>query len=159
MSDEMIQALAKHKGVIQINFGSGFIDAQAQKQQDSMRKEVEAILKSKGLEFGDEKAKPILAEYRAGHPRRFATVEQVADHIEHVRKLVGIDHVGLGSDFDGVGDSLPTGLKDVSQYPNLVRVLLERGFSEQDIEKVCSGNVLRVWQAVEEHAKTTAPAK
>jgi membrane dipeptidase len=159
MSDEMIQALAKHQGVIQINFGSGFIDAQAQKQQDTMRKEVEAILKSKGLEFGDEKAKPIFAEYRAGHPRRFATVEQVADHIEHVRKLVGIDHVGLGSDFDGVGDSLPTGLKDVSQYPNLVRVLLERGFSEQDIEKVCSGNVLRVWQAVEDHAKTAAPAK
>lgn len=159
MSDEMIQALAKHKGVIQINFGSGFIDAQAQKQQDSMRKEVEAILKSKGLDFGDEKAKPILAEYRAGHPRRFATVEQVADHIDHVRKLVGIDHVGLGSDFDGVGDSLPTGLKDVSQYPNLVRVLLERGFSEQDIEKVCSGNVLRVWQAVEDNAKTASQAK
>jgi membrane dipeptidase len=159
MSDEMIQALAKHKGVIQINFGSGFIDAQAQKQQDAMRKEVEAILKGKGLDFTDEKAKPILAEYRASHPRRFATVEQVADHIEHVRKLVGIDHVGLGSDFDGVGDSLPSGLKDVSQYPNLVRVLLERGFSEQDIEKVCSGNVLRVWQATEDYARAAGPAK
>jgi membrane dipeptidase len=159
VSDDMLQALAKHKGVIQINFGSGFIDAQAQKQQDEMRKEVETILKSKGLDFGDAKAKPILAEFRASHPRRFATVEQVADHIDHVRKLVGIDHVGLGSDFDGVGDSLPSGLKDVSQYPNLVRVLLERGYSEQDIEKVCSGNVLRVWQAVEDFARTAAPPK
>jgi membrane dipeptidase len=154
MSDEMIQALAKHNGVIQINFGSGFIDAQSQKQQDAMRKEVESILKSKGLQFGDEKAKPVLAEYRAQHPRKFATVEQVADHIEHVKKLVGIDHVGLGSDFDGVGDSLPTGLKDVSQYPNLIRVLLERGFTEQDIEKLCSGNVLRVWQAVDDYSRT-----
>jgi membrane dipeptidase len=159
VSDDMLQALAKHKGVIQINFGSGFIDAQAQKQQDEMRKEVETILKSKGLDFGDAKAKPILAEFRASHPRKFATVEQVADHIDHVRKLVGIDHVGLGSDFDGVGDSLPAGLKDVSQYPNLVRVLLERGYSEQDIEKVCSGNVLRVWQAVEDFARTGAPPK
>jgi membrane dipeptidase len=156
VSDEMIQALAKKKGVIQINFGSGFIDGQAQKQQDQMRKEVETILKSKGLEFGDAKAKPILAEFRASHPRKFATVEQVADHIDHVKSLVGIDHVGLGSDFDGVGDSLPVGLKDVSQYPNLVRVLLERGYSEQDIEKVCSGNVLRVWQAVEDYARTAA---
>ena len=155
VSDDMIKALAKHKGVIQINFGSGFIDAQAQKQQDEMRKEVETILKSKGLEFGDPKAKPIFAEYRATHPRKYATLEQVADHIDHVKKLVGIDHVGLGSDFDGVGDSLPAGLKDVSQYPNLIRVLLERGYSEQDIEKVCSGNVLRVWQAVEDYARSS----
>ncbi|MET0591377.1 MAG: dipeptidase [Polyangiaceae bacterium] len=153
MSDEMIQSLAKHKGVIQINFGSGFIDSQSQKQMDASRKEVEALLKGKGLEFSDEKAKPIIAEYRAAHPRKFATVEQVAEHIDHVRKLVGIDHVGLGSDFDGVGDSLPTGLKDVSQYPNLVRVLLEKGYTEQDIEKLLSGNVLRVWQAVEDHAR------
>jgi membrane dipeptidase len=154
VSDEMLQSLAKHKGVIQINFGSGFIDGQAQKQQDEMRKEVETILKSKGLDFADPKAKPIVAEFRAAHPRKFATVEQVADHIDHVKKLVGIDHVGLGSDFDGVGDSLPSGLKDVSQYPNLIRVLLERGYSEQDIEKVCSGNVLRVWQTVEDYART-----
>ena len=159
VSDEMIQALAKKKGVIQINFGSGFIDGTAQKQQDQMRKEVETILKSKGLEFGDAKAKPILAEFRATHPRKFATVEQVADHIDHVKKLVGIDHVGLGSDFDGVGDSLPVGLKDVSQYPNLIRVLLERGYTDQEIEKVCSGNVLRVWQAVEDHARSAAAPK
>jgi membrane dipeptidase len=79
-------------------------------------------------------------------------VEQVADHIQHVIALVGVDHVGLGSDFDGVGDSLPDGLRDVSEYPNLVRVLLERGVSRADVEKILGGNALRVWQAVEDHA-------
>jgi membrane dipeptidase len=81
-----------------------------------------------------------------------ATVEQLADHIDHVVALVGIDHVGLGSDFDGVGESLPTGLEDVSKYPNLIRVLLERGYTEQQIEQIVSGNVLRVWQAALDHA-------
>jgi membrane dipeptidase len=60
-------------------------------------------------------------------------------------KVAGINHVGIGSDFDGVGDSLPTGLKDVSQYPNLIYVLLKRGYTEEDIEKICYKNVWRVW--------------
>ena len=72
-------------------------------------------------------------------------------------KLAGVDHVGLGSDFDGVGDSLPEGLKDVSGYPNLIRLLIERGYSDKDIEKIASGNVLRVWQGVEDHAKQAQP--
>jgi membrane dipeptidase len=80
------------------------------------------------------------------------TVEQVADHIDHAVALVGIEHVGLGSDFDGVGDSLPAGLEDVSKYPNLIRVLLERGYTEAQLEKLTSANVLRVWQAVADHA-------
>jgi membrane dipeptidase len=72
----------------------------------------------------------------------------VADHIDHVVKLVGINHVGIGSDFDGVGDSLPVGLKDVSKYPNLIAELLKRGYSDEDIEKICSGNLFRVWTKV-----------
>ena len=67
-------------------------------------------------------------------------------------KLAGIDHVGFGSDYDGVGDSLPTGLKDVSMYPNLIYELLKRGYTEHDIEKVCGANVLRVWEQVESYA-------
>lgn len=74
------------------------------------------------------------------------------DHIDHVVELIGIDHVGIGSDFDGVGDSLPTGLKDVSTYPNLVQGMLDRGYSRKDIEKVLSGNLLRVWSEVEKYA-------
>ena len=68
-------------------------------------------------------------------------------------ELVGVDYVGLGSDYDGVGDSLPTGLKDVSTYPNLIKGLLERGYSEQDIAKMLSGNLMRVWREVEQVAK------
>jgi membrane dipeptidase len=78
-------------------------------------------------------------------------LEEVADHIDHVVKLVGIDHVGIGSDYDGVSN-LPEGLSDVSMYPNLIRILLERGYTEQDIQKIWSGNFLRVWKAAEEVA-------
>ena len=74
------------------------------------------------------------------------------DHIDHVVELIGIDHVGIGSDYDGVGDSLPEGLKDVSTYPNLVQGLMDRDYSEADIKKILSGNFLRVWQAVEDYA-------
>jgi membrane dipeptidase len=90
--------------------------------------------------------------YEALHPAPRATVATVADHIMHVVQLVGVDHVGLGSDFDGVGDSLPEGLRSVADYPNLFAELLRRGMSEEDIEKVASGNVLRVWSAVEAYA-------
>jgi membrane dipeptidase len=82
-------------------------------------------------------------------------VDQVADHVQHVIGLVGIDHVGLGSDFEGVGDSLPVGLKNVSAYPHLLSVLRKRGLSRADLQKLCGENVLRVWQAVEQHASTT----
>ena len=77
----------------------------------------------------------------------------VADHIDHVVAITGgTDNVGFGSDFDGVGDSLPTGLKDVSQYPNLIFELLKRGYTEEDIAKICYKNVFRVWRAVEKVA-------
>jgi membrane dipeptidase len=78
----------------------------------------------------------------------------VADHIDHVVKLIGIDHVGIGSDFDGVGDELPVGLKDVSDYPNLIYVLLKRGYTPDDIEKICSKNVLSNWNKVIEVANS-----
>ena len=104
----------------------------------------------------DEKASPdeldkAFNEYAAAN-NPFPTVQRVADHIDHVKNLVGIDYVGLGSDFDGVGDSLPTGLKDVSMYPNLIAELLKRGYSQEDIEKICYKNVFRVWKAVEDYA-------
>jgi membrane dipeptidase len=80
------------------------------------------------------------------------SVSEIVAHISHVIRLAGIDHVGLGSDFDGVGDNLPIGMEDVSRYPNLIRELLKAGFSEEDIGKICSGNLLRVWREVEEVA-------
>ena len=78
---------------------------------------------------------------------------KVADHIDLVVRIAGIEHVGLGSDFDGVGDSLPDGLKDVSQFPNLIAELLRRGYTKKDIERICYKNVWRVWNAVEDYAQ------
>jgi len=152
MSDDMIRALARNGGVIQINFGTGFLDKSVGKANDRNREKMEKMLAKKGLKADDPKARPHIEAFRKNHPTLYADVELVAKHIDHVVKLVGIDHVGLGSDFDGVGDSLPTGLKDVSQYPNLIALLLRRGYSESDIEKICSGNVLRVWEQVERAA-------
>ncbi len=90
-----------------------------------------------------------MKDYDAKHASVLADVEDVADHIDHVKKLVGVDHVGFGSDFDGVGDSLPAGLKDASNYPNLIEALLKRGYSDDDTKKICGENLLRVWKAVE----------
>ncbi|MBT1065917.1 dipeptidase [Bowmanella sp. Y26] len=144
MNDDMIKALAKNGGVVMINFGSSFVSNQAQawgkKRSDAM-KEAQA----KDRESFDK-------QYRQNNPYPFATLEIVLDHIDHVRDLVGIDHIGIGSDYDGVGDSLPIDLKDVSTYPNLVQGLLDRGYSEADIRKILSGNLLRVWRQVEDYA-------
>jgi membrane dipeptidase len=155
MSDDMIEALAKNGGVIQINFGSGFLDDEIRKRRDAHREDVKRLLMKEDLDPDHPDAKAVIDQYEAEHPSPIATVERVADHIDHVVQLVGIDHVGLGSDFDGVGDSLPEGLEDVSKYPNLIRVLLERGYSDGDIDKLCGKNVLRVWRDVEKVAQAS----
>ena len=152
MSDDMIRKLGENGGVIQINFGSGFLDSAVVAQNNANREKLRAILAEKNLSMRDSLAQPIIEEFRKTNPSLYADVKTVADHIDHVVKLAGIDHVGIGSDFDGVGDSLPTGLKDVSQYPNLLYELLKRGYTESDIEKICSGNVFRVWKKVAEVA-------
>ena len=147
MSDEMIKALAKNGGVIQINFGASFLDSTARLNHnvlDSLGK----MLESKGLTSKDSAAQPIIDQYAKNHSDLYSDVDRVADHIDHVVKLVGVDYVGIGSDYDGVGDSLPLGLKDVSDYPNLLYVLLKRGYTEEDIKKICSGNIFRVWNKV-----------
>ncbi len=148
MSDDLILALKENGGVIQINFGSTFLDSAVVQQNNANRDKLRALLDEQGLTTRDSLAAPIIEQFRKDNPSLFADVETVADHIDHVVKLIGIDHVGIGSDYDGVGDSLPTGLKDVSQYPNLIFVLLKRGYSPEDIEKICSGNLFRVWNKV-----------
>lgn len=153
MSDDILQALAKKGGVIQINFGSSFLDAKVRENQEKKRAELQKLLDLKKLKMDDPAAKPIVDKFQKDNPSLFADVETVANHIDHVVKLVGVNHVGFGSDFDGVGDSLPTGLKDVSQYPNLIFALLKRGYTEEDIAKICSKNVFRVWTQVEDYAK------
>lgn len=153
MNDDMIKALGKNGGVIQINFGSAFLDSTVRTGNEINRKKLQALLNEKGLKQSDSLAQPIVEDFRKNNPSLYADVEIVANHIDHVVKLAGIDHVGIGSDYDGVGDSLPTGLKDVSQYPNLIYVLLKRGYTEADIAKICYKNVWRVWNQVEAAAK------
>jgi len=148
MSDDMIKLLGEKGGVIQINFGSDFLDADVAKTRTANRKELEKRLTVANLKADDPAAKPIIEEYKKDHPDLYSDVEKVADHMDHVKKIAGVDHIGIGSDFDGVGDSLPTGLKDVSMYPNLIAELLKRGYSEADIEKICYKNVWRVWNQV-----------
>lgn len=152
MSDDMIKALAKNGGVIQINFGANFLDSVA-RTNDGLRDSLEKQLEAKNLTSADPEAQPIIEQFGKQHKELFSDVEKVADHIDHVVKIAGVDHVGIGSDYDGVGDSLPLGLKDVSTYPNLIAVLLKRGYSPEDIEKICYKNVFRVWNKVIEVAE------
>tara|TARA_B100002051_G_scaffold210564_1_gene202149 strand:+ start:6383 stop:7513 length:1131 start_codon:yes stop_codon:yes gene_type:complete len=129
VSDDMLIKLASKGGVISINFGSSFIT-------------------EKALEYGREKKKG---------PYPYADVTDVVDHIDRVVSLVGIDHVAIGSDYDGVGDTLPNNLKDVSTFPNLISELLVRGYTQEDIEKILSGNIIRVWTEVEDLANGRKP--
>ncbi len=153
MSDEIIKLLAQNGGVIMINFGSSFISEEYRKNEEAGRGELTAYLRKNSLRYSDPKAQEFISEYRKSRNIAFADVTEVANHIDHVVKLVGVDYVGFGSDFDGVGDSLPTGLKDASQYPNLIYHLLMKGYSEAQIKKICGENLLRVWSKVEETAK------
>ena len=152
MNDDMIKALAKNGSVIMINYGSAFVTEAANQYRPTMNAAFEAHLQENGLENNAENQEAFAAEYQQANPYPYASLENVLDHFDRVVELAGIDHVGVGSDYDGVGDSLPIGLKDVSTYPALVEGLLKRGYSEEDIKKVLSGNALRVWRTVEAYA-------
>jgi membrane dipeptidase len=154
MDDAMIGALARNGGVVQISFGSAFISQAYHDAQDRREAALLDSLRARGLAErpeDDAEREAYADAFAERHPLPRATVAEVADHVAHVARLVGVDHVGLGSDFDGVA-SVPVGLADVSEYPNLVAELLRRGFSEDDVRKVLGGNLLRVWRAVEEAA-------
>jgi membrane dipeptidase len=153
LSDELIREIAAAGGVVQVNFGSGFVDDGYHRQWLAQWEELDRYFEEHQIEADSAEAEAYRESYRRQHPLQPVTAERVADHIDHVVSLVGIDHVGLGSDFDGLGDSLPSDLRDVSQYPNLIRVLLERGYSRQEIAKICSGNLFRVWAEVEAVAR------
>ena len=152
VDDKMLRALADKGGVIMISFGSFFLTAEA----GAWSKREEAALKAfttlQDKNFTEEKGKAFEALYRARFPYPYAHVSDVADHVQRAVKIAGIDHVGFGSDFDGVGDSLPEGLKDVSGFPNLIEELLRRGMSEADLAKIMGGNVLRVMEQAEAYA-------
>jgi membrane dipeptidase len=159
MADEMIAMLKDNGGIIMVNFGSTFLDGEIAKMRNEQREVLRNMMMDKGVIEGTPEADKVIEEFEKNNPSVYSDVYKVADHIDHIVSLAGVDHVGFGSDYDGVGDSLPTGLKDVSDYPNLIKVLLERGYSEQDIEKMCSGNLFRVWDKVLEHARRSVKTR
>lgn len=152
MSDDMIYKMKDNGGVIMVNFGTNFLDSRISRYNDSLRAVFRTNIFENKIDEHSEDGKKWVENFRKNHPTLYSDVEMVANHIDHIVSIAGIDHVGLGSDFDGVGDSLPTGLKDVGDYPNLIYVLLKRGYSDEDIEKICSGNLFRVWNMVLNHA-------
>lgn len=156
MSDEMIRAMAAKGGVIQINFGSSFVLQEAREWYDTMAEKREAFLEANGFDEHGDEAQAFGETYRDTHPFPYAGLDDVVRHFTHVIDLVGVEHVGIGSDFDGVGDSLPEGLKDVSFYPALIERLLQLEYSAQDVEAIMGGNLLRVWRANEAHAENAA---
>jgi membrane dipeptidase len=148
MTDDMLHALAQNGGVVGVNFGAAFLnqqDAEHLKQHVSQQNALEPTLTGAAL---DEFAAKENVQLGIGHPHvGNATVEDAARCIDHMVKVAGIDHVGIGSDFDGIS-LVPHGLEDVSKMPNLTAALLKRGYSEQDIQKIMGGNFLRVIREV-----------
>ena len=157
MNDEMIIRLAENGGVIMINYGSAFLTEEANQYNSKRTEAWEKLLSSDddtpldlyGSENGNDRD-AFNDEYAKLNPYPFATLEQTLDHFDHVVKLTGsVDHVGIGSDYDGVGNTLPIGLKDVSSYPNLIQGLMDRDYSNEDIKKILGENLLRAWSEIE----------
>lgn len=152
--DAILKQIPANGGVIMVNFYSGFVVPEAVKQNRESRAE---LMKKHPDPAAYRKAQ---IEYNQSHPIPRGTVKDVADHIEHMIKVAGVDHVGIGSDFDGI-TAWPVGLEDVSDYPRLTEELLRRNLSETDIHKILGGNVLRafrkVGQVARELQKNTRP--
>ncbi len=142
LPDSLIVAIAKTNGVVQVPFSHYFLTADS---RDEFNKATQK-LNEKNLKEDTPEGRYFMRQ----EVRQMATsVKTVADQMDYLRKLVGIDHIGIGSDFDGVGYALPPDLADVSMYPNLIIELLKRGYTDSDIRKICSENLLRVWEANE----------
>jgi membrane dipeptidase len=153
LSDELARAIAAKGGVVQVTFGIGFVNRQA---ADDLQAKFTARAAFDARNAAATKAgKPLEdaaafeSDWQRTHPTPATPIQAVLDQIDYAVELVGIDHVGLGSDFDGVSGKLPEGLRSVADYPNLVAGLQARGYKDDDLKKILGGNLLRVWAAVE----------
>jgi membrane dipeptidase len=159
VSDDVLRLVAANGGVVMVNYAPGYV-SDAYRRWDAERGAQRARLNMPpfgGLLIGQpEKAKAAMEEWERQNPAPRVTLSQVADHIEHVAKVAGVDHVGIGSDFDGTGNELPDGLNDVTTYPALLAELLRRGWSDVDVAKLAGNNVLRAMEGAE---KTAAAMK
>jgi membrane dipeptidase len=147
--DEILRLLPANGGVVMVTFVPEFISETVLAAANARRSEVRELFQ--GVTEPDERRR-IWQEYSRTHPMPRATVADVADHIEHVRRVAGPDHVGIGSDYDGI-DRGPTGLEDVSTFPTLLAELIRRGWSDADLRKLAGENVLRAFRATEQTAR------
>ncbi len=164
MTDDMLRAVAKNGGVVQVNFYSAFIDENYRKAAEAQAKDRDAAVKAytdkmkadgKTVSYIDEDR--IEREWTAKIPR--PPLSSLIDHIDHIAKVAGIDHVGLGSDFDGVNGATPTGLDSAADLPKITQALLDRGYSATDIRKILGGNILRVFRQAEQVSQEMQSAK
>jgi membrane dipeptidase len=147
--DEILRRVAANRGIVMVNFAPGFVSEEVRVAEEPLEAEWNRLEK---LHPGDQaKVEEGVRAWRQAHPIPKATLAQVADHVDHIRRVAGIDHVGLGSDFDGIGET-PVGLEDVSCYPALVAELLRRAYSERYVRKVAGENILRVMREAERTA-------
>ena len=138
--DSILARLPQNGGVVMVTFVPGFVSSAVREAERANGQVIDSLLK----EVTDTtERRRIAREYSASHPIPHATIAQVADHIDHVKKVAGIDHIGLGGDFDGI-TSVVLGLEDVSKYPDLVRELLRRGYTDEEVRKITRQNILRV---------------
>ena len=152
VSDAVLKLVAANGGVVMVNFARSYVsDAYRRWSADEAAEKTRLSAPPYGgLFIGQpDKAKAALVEWEAAHPAPAVTLGEVADHIDHVARVAGVDHVGIGSDFDGVDESLPAGLGSVATYPALLAELFRRGWSDADVARVAGGNVLRVMAAAE----------
>src|SRR5215472_11479429 len=154
MTDEMLRAVAKNGGVVQVNFFDGFIDEDFRKANEAQKADVEAARqtyieqsKAQGKDVNYIELDRIEREWIAKIPR--PPLKSLIDHIDHIAKVAGVDHVGLGSDFDGVSGATPEGIDSAADLPKITQALLDRGYSAEDIKKILGGNLLRVLREVE----------
>jgi membrane dipeptidase len=150
LKDEQIKAMAKNEGVIQINFNSGFIDPAVGKKEEAFlekhKMEIDSLTQLGVNSFIAQESTYL--KYSDESKKLRAPFNLVIEHIEYIIKLVGVDYVGIGSDFDGIVFP-PMQLDDVTSYPLITKALVEKGYSNQDIGKILGGNILRVLQANE----------
>jgi membrane dipeptidase len=154
MTDDMLKAVAKNDGVIQVNFFNGFDDETFRKTLDAQAKDHTAAIqkfvdeqKAQGKPVDYVQVDRIEREWMAKIPR--PPLKSLIDHIDHIAKVAGVDHVGLGSDFDGVSGATPQGIDSAADLPKITQALLERGYSAEDIAKILGGNLMRVFREVE----------
>lgn len=153
LSDAHVKQIGENGGVVMINYGSAFLTEAANQYNPSRNAARATHEASLGRAMTEDETAAFVQTWVAENPYPYAMLSDVLDHIDRAVELAGIDHVGIGSDYDGVGDTLPEGLKDASSFPALIDGLIERGYDDRAIEKILGANALRVWEEVEKARK------